>query len=68
MPRTHAEAVTEVLVLDLVLSEVAIDELWSFVSDKGDEARRHGPAILPRPRGDASRVTGSRRSARPRQW
>jgi hypothetical protein len=50
----HAEAVTEVLVRDLVLSEVEVDEFWSFVGEKGDEAYRRGQAILPRPTGGAS--------------
>lgn len=31
----HAEAVTELLVRDLALSEVEVDEFWSFVGRKG---------------------------------
>ena len=31
----HAEALTEVLVRDLHLSEVEVDEFWSFVQAKG---------------------------------
>jgi transposase-like protein len=45
----HAEAVTELLVRDLNLSEVEVDEFWSFVGKKGDAPRRRGQAIL-RPR------------------
>jgi transposase-like protein len=51
---THAAAVTEVLVRDLVLSEVEIDEFWSFVGEKGDAERRQDQAILLRPTGGAS--------------
>jgi hypothetical protein len=51
--REHAEAVTKLLVRDLVLSEVEDDEFWSFVGEQGDEARRRGRAILPRPRDEA---------------
>jgi hypothetical protein len=43
----HAEAVTDVLVRDLDLSEVEIDEFWSFVGKKGALARRRGQPILP---------------------
>jgi transposase-like protein len=50
----HAEAVTEVLVRDLALSEVEIDEFWSFVGRKGGSPRRRGQAILRRRRGRAS--------------
>ena len=45
----HAEAVTELLVRDLALSEVEVDEFWSFVGKKGGAPRRRGQAIL-RPR------------------
>jgi hypothetical protein len=45
----HAAAVTQILVRDLALSEVEIDEFWSFVGKKGDAPRRRGQAIL-RPR------------------
>jgi transposase-like protein len=50
----HAEAVTEVLVRDLELSEVEVDEVWSFVGKKGDAPRRRGQAILRRRTGKAS--------------
>jgi hypothetical protein len=43
----HAEAVSEVLVRDLELSEVEVDEFWSFVGQKGDVRRKRGQAILP---------------------
>ena len=43
---SHAEAVTEVLVRDLNLSEVEVDEFWSFVGQKGDAPRQRGQAIL----------------------
>jgi transposase-like protein len=46
----HADAVTELLARDLALSEVEIDEFWSFVGKKGGGARRRGQAILFRPR------------------
>ncbi len=56
----HDAAVSEVLVHDLALSEVEIDEFWSFVGRKGGRkgpegqkgalARRRGQPILPRPR------------------
>ena len=36
----HAEALTEVLVRDLHLSEVEVDEFWSFVQAKGGAVRR----------------------------
>ncbi len=42
----HAAAVTEVLVRDLALSEVEVDEFWSFVGKKGGAPRRRGQAIL----------------------
>jgi transposase-like protein len=45
----HAEAVTKLLVRDLNLSEVEVDEFWSFVGKKGGTPRRRGQAIL-RPR------------------
>lgn len=45
----HAEAVSDVLVRDLDLSEVEVDEFWSFVGKKGGAPRRRGQAIL-RPR------------------
>jgi transposase-like protein len=45
----HADAVSEVLVRDLELSEVELDEFWSFVGKKGELPRRLGQPILPRP-------------------
>ena len=36
----HAEALTEALVHDLHLSEVEVDEFWSFVHHKGGAVRR----------------------------
>lgn len=51
----HAEAVTELLVRDLALSEVEVDEFWSFIGKKGGAPRQRGQAILRRrtPRGSA---------------
>ena len=39
----HAEALTEALVQDLQLSEVEVDEFWSFVRHKGGAPRRTAP-------------------------
>ncbi len=60
----HAEAVSEVLVHDLALSEVEIDEFWSFVGKKGGRkepegqkgapTRKRGQAILPRARSQSA--------------
>ncbi len=36
----HAEALTEVLVHELALTEVEVDEFWSFVRTKGGARRR----------------------------
>jgi transposase-like protein len=44
----HAEAVTELLARELGLSEVEIDELWSFVGRKGGAPSRHDQIVLPR--------------------
>ena len=38
----HAEALTDVLVRDLHLSEVEVDEFWSFVRAKGGAVCRPG--------------------------
>ena len=46
----HAAAVSELLVRDLALSEVEVDEFWSFVGQKGGAPRWRGQAILPRAR------------------
>ena len=35
----HAEAMTDIFVRDLHLSEVELDELWSFVGQKGGTGR-----------------------------
>jgi len=44
----HAEAVSDVLVHDLELSEVEIDEFWSFVGKKGAVPYQQGKPILRR--------------------
>ena len=41
----HAEAVSDLLVHDLELSEVEIDEFWSFVGKKGATPYQRGKAI-----------------------
>jgi transposase-like protein len=46
----HADAATDVLVHDLELSEVELDEFWSFVGKKGVVAPQRGQAILPKRR------------------
>jgi len=43
----HAEAMTDVLARDLHLSEVELDELWSFVGQKGGSKRPRSRALLP---------------------
>jgi transposase-like protein len=53
----HAEVVTAVLVRDLELSEVELDEFWSFVGKKGGLPRRRGQSSLPR----ATRASGGAR-------
>jgi len=40
----HAEALTDALVHELHLSEVEVDEFWSFVQQKGALPTRPGPA------------------------
>jgi transposase-like protein len=42
----HAEALTDLLARELHLSEVELDELWSFVGRKGGGDRRKNKAIL----------------------
>jgi transposase-like protein len=42
----HAEALTEALVHDLHLTEVEVDEFWSFVQRKGGQPKR---PVSPRP-------------------
>ena len=44
----HAEAVSDVLVHDLDLSEVEVDEFWSFVGKKGAAPYQRGKSILQR--------------------
>jgi hypothetical protein len=44
----HAEAMTEILAREMDISEVEIDEFWSFVGQKGGPGRRSS-AVLPRP-------------------
>lgn len=39
----HAEALTEALVHDLRLTEVEVDEFWSFVHHKGGQPKRPTP-------------------------
>lgn len=41
----HAEAVSDVLVHDLELSEVVVDEFWSFVGKKGATPYQRGKSI-----------------------
>lgn len=43
----HVDAVTDLLVRDLHVSEVELDELWSFVGQKGGSNRPQSKAILP---------------------
>lgn len=43
----HAEVLTQALVHDLQLTEVEVDEFWSFVHQKGGQPTRPAP---PRPR------------------
>jgi transposase-like protein len=50
----HADALTEILTRDLELSEVEIDEFWSFVGKKGGVPYRRGQPIRPRPTTKAS--------------
>jgi hypothetical protein len=50
----HAEALTDLLVHDLHLSEVELDELWSSVGQKGGSKRQQSKAILPQQKTRAS--------------
>ncbi len=52
----HAEALTEVLVHDLHLTEVEVDEFWSFVRHKGGQPKRPAP---PRRRAAARASAGA---------
>ena len=45
----HAEALTDALVHDLQLTEVEVDEFWSFVHQKGGLPKRPAPRRTPRP-------------------
>ena len=40
---SHAEALTDALVHDLHLTEVEVDEFWSFVRHKGGRPKRPAP-------------------------
>ena len=42
----HAEALTDALVHDVHLTEVEVDEFWSFVRQKGARAKRPAPPTL----------------------
>ncbi len=44
----HAEALTAALVHDLHLTEVEVDEFWSFVQHKGGLPKRAAPPLTPR--------------------
>jgi transposase-like protein len=48
----HAEALTVALVHDLHLTEVEVDEFWSFVQHKGGQPKRPAPPRM-RPVGSA---------------
>jgi transposase-like protein len=50
----HADAVTEILARDVALSEVELDEFWSFVGKKGALPRRRGQPLRRR----TSRASG----------
>ena len=52
----HAEALTDALVHDLHLSEVEVDEFWSFVEHQGGQPKRPVPRLKPG-------TTGARASA-----
>lgn len=43
----HAEALTDALVHDLQLTEVEVDEFWSFVHQKGGPPKRPAPRWNP---------------------
>jgi transposase-like protein len=45
----HADVVTQLLVRDLQLSEIEIDEFWSFVGAKGGAPSQRGNPIRARP-------------------
>ncbi len=52
----HAEALTDALVHDLQLSDVEVDEFWSFVQHKGGLPKRSAPRL--KPGMAAARVSG----------
>lgn len=43
----HAEALTAALVTELHLTEVEVDEFWSFVKRKGAQPTRPRPTMVP---------------------
>ncbi|MBI2761035.1 MAG: hypothetical protein HYX51_06390 [Chloroflexi bacterium] len=45
---THAEALTEALVTELHLTEVEVDEFWSFVQKKGGQLTRPARTLVVR--------------------
>ena len=55
----HAEALTETLVHDLQLSEVEVDEFWSFVQHKGGAPPRPGTNRPSPERPATSKTVGS---------
>ena len=50
----HAEALTAALVTDLHLTEVEVDEFWSFVQQKGALPKRPAPPRMVSARGGAA--------------
>src|SRR3954454_16629103 len=60
----HAEALTGALVHDLRLTEVEVDEFWSFVRRKGGLPRRAAPPRRP----GASAGAACARTARAASW
>ena len=50
----HSKAITDMLARDLLLSQVEVDELWSFVGQKGGTRRQPGQAIRPQPTAQVS--------------
>ena len=59
----HAEAITERLARELHLSEVEVDELWSFVGQKGARKRQQSKPILPQ---EKTRANAGLHERRPR--
>lgn len=52
----HAAALTDALVHDLELSEVEVDEFWSFVRRKGGQPKRPAPWPQQKPRANPVRA------------